>query len=274
MNAGLKRAVSLFGLLFFGIVFAGMEDTVLRFSSPGPDRYADGSRVLDGECYALVWSPKGTAFAGFNADGTVVSAADRVVLAAPLAENGKCRDALFQVPAAEYDELKNGEWAVCLVDTRNVHGVPAGVWNGKPLRVNRWGIVKSGVKVEETSKLTAVAKRLAPETTRADASSATVTSANRSSRGIRANVLSAVPDSVKANPPRITGIDVSEGVVKLTVADTVPFLTYTISSGSKPNSIWKDYAADIVDGDDGAEIEIETDASGDARFFKVMRVEK
>ena len=62
---------------------SSIQDRLLRFSTPGPDRYADGSLVLDGECYALVWSPKGTAFAGFNADGTVVSSNDRIVLAAP-----------------------------------------------------------------------------------------------------------------------------------------------------------------------------------------------
>ena len=131
----MKKFASLICLLMTAVAFSGMDDKVLRFSTPGPDRYADGSRVLDGECYALVWSPKGTAFAGFNADGTAVSANDRVVLAAPLAQDGKCRDAIFQVPAAEYAELAGGEWAVCLVDTRNIAGVPMGAEDGKPLRV-------------------------------------------------------------------------------------------------------------------------------------------
>lgn len=67
--------------------FAGITDYVATFSTPGPDRYADGTVVADGECYALVWSPKGSTFAGFSADGTTVSSADRVVLAAPLAVN-------------------------------------------------------------------------------------------------------------------------------------------------------------------------------------------
>ena len=92
MERNLRKIASLLSLLACGIAFAGMEDQVLRFSTPGPDRYADGSVVRDGECYALVWSPKGQAFAGFNADGTAVSANDRVVLAASLAKDGKCRD--------------------------------------------------------------------------------------------------------------------------------------------------------------------------------------
>ena len=127
-------------MLLSGGAFAGIEDKVIKFSASGIDRYADGSVVVDGECYALVWSPKGSVFAGFNADGTVVSPDDRLVLAAPLAKDGKCRDAIFQVPAAEYAELDGGEWAVCLVDTRMGDGVPAGVFDGRPLRVNRWGL--------------------------------------------------------------------------------------------------------------------------------------
>ena len=73
-----------------------MADKVLRFSTVGPDRYADGSVVVDGECYALVWSPAGKTFSGFNADGTPVSSRDRVVLAGALAQGGKCRE-LFLV---------------------------------------------------------------------------------------------------------------------------------------------------------------------------------
>jgi len=262
MSADLKRLVSLFGLLFSGIVFAGMEDTVLRFSSPGPDRYADGSAVVDGECYALVWSPQGQAFAGFNADGTAVSATDRVVLAAPLAKDGKCSDAIFQVPAAEYQELKGGEWAVCLVDTRNIYGVPTGAQDGKPLRVNRWGLVQSGVKVEEASKMTATKKMLAASETRSSASA---------SSGVRASVLSAVPDSVK--PPQITAIEVSDGEVWLAVTDTVPYLSYTIISGSEPGALKTDYFSEVIDGDNGSEIAIGTVKSPTRRFFKVKRVE-
>ena len=73
-------------------------------------------------------------------------------------------------------------------------------------------------------------------------------------------------------PPQITGINVSDGVVKLTVADTVPYLTYTIVSGANPGVLGKDYMADAVDGDGVAEIDIETEAIGDDRFFKVTRV--
>ena len=258
----MKKIVSLICLLLASVAFPGMDDKVLRFSTPGPDRYADGSIVADGECYALVWSPKGSAFAGFNADGTPVSLADRVVLAAPLAKGGKCRDSLFQVPAAEYAELEGGEWAVCLVDTRNVYGAPAGVLDGKPLRVNRWGLVQSGVTVEEPSKMATAAT--------SSRGLLAVAGGTRSvASGVRATERSAVPAS--ARTPRITAIDVVDGAVWLTVADTEPYLSYTIISGSEPGTLKTDYFSETVDGENGRKIEIGTVQSVSRRFFKVKR---
>ena len=248
-------------LPFFG--FAGIKDKVLRFSTPGIDRYADGSVVVDGECYALVWSPAGQTFAGFNADGTPASSSDRVVLAAPLAKGGKCRDALFQIPAAEYDELEGGEWSVCLVDTRTVYGVPAGAKDGRPLRVNRWGLVAGGVKVEDASEMSA---GTAQGTARLLAAAGAAPKS-----GVRAAHLSAVPDSLK--PPRITSIDVGDGEVVLAVEDTVPYLSYTIVSGAEPGNLRTDYFSETVDGETGAEIAIGTVKTVNRRFFRVVRAE-
>ena len=269
----MKKFAGLICLLMVSVAFSGMDDKVLRFSTPGPDRYADGSRVLDGECYALVWSPKGSAFAGFNADGTAVSANDRVVLAAPLAKDGKCRDAIFQIPAAEYEELKGGEWVVCLVDTRNVYGVPAGVQDGKPLRVNRWGLVQTGVTVEEPSKMATAAKsnRMSLAAAGGTRSVASDGGLGATALSVRANNLSAVPPNLA--PPQITAIEVGDGEVWLAVKDTVPYLSYTIISGSEPGNLKTDYFSEVVDGEEGAEIAIGTVKSPARRFFKVKRVE-
>jgi len=248
------------------VSLASNQDKVARFSTPGPDCYADGTLVADGECYALVWSPKGATFAGFNADGTAISAADRVILAAPLALEGKCRDSLFQIPAAEYIELEGGEWAVCLVDTRMANGVPAGVANNAPLRVNRWGQVKNEVKISTASTL-ALDSIAAPKA----GGRSLLAAAAPSEAGVCAGTLSAVPDSV--TQPRIIGFEVVDGVARLTVEDTVPFLTYTISAGDTPDALAADDAADWVDGDTTKPIEIETDAVKGSRFFKVTRAE-
>ena len=251
-----------------GVAFAGMEDKVLRFSTPGPDRYADGSIVRDGECYALVWSPAGKAFSGFNADGTPISSSDRVVLAGALAQDGKCRDAIFQIPAADYAALEGGDWAVCLVDTRNLAGTPTGTQNGKPLRVNRWGVISGGVEI--TSAASARPRLLTSEMQSSSTTDATGRTRFGAS-GVRANILSAVPPNLA--PPRITDIAVGDGEVSLAVEGTAPYLSYTIISGEKPDDLKTDYFAETVDGDANSEIVIGTPESPKRRFFKVKRAE-
>ena len=239
-------------------------DRLISFSSPGPDRYADGTIVPDGECYALVWSPAGKTFSGFNADGTAASALDRVVLAGPLALNGKCRDSLFQIPADTYTALNGGEWAVCLVDTRRMNGVPAGVKDGKPLRVNRWGIVNGGVSVKPASALPLAA----PAALAKGAKGALGTT---SGGGVCASKLSKVPEG--APRPTITTMDMADGIVTLSVAGTVPWLSYTIESGRRLGDFAIDGYADKLDGDNASEIVLETDAFGTTRFFRVIRAE-
>ena len=251
----------LLGSVFAGVAEGALDDKLARFSTPGPDRYADGSIVVDGECYALVWSPAGRAFSGFNADGTAASATDRVVLAGPLAQGGKCRDSVFQIPAKEYKELKDGEWAVCLVDTRRLDGTPAGVKNGRPLRVNRWGVVSGGVEITDAGS-TGRKFAATPETTGEAVSGAS---------GVRANRLSAVPPNIM--PPKVTAIEVTDSEVWLAVSDTVPFLDYTIISGEKPNDLKEDYFADVVEGEVGSEIAIGTAKWLKRRFFRVKRAE-
>ena len=251
-------------LLFPLRASAGLDDLVLAFSTPGIDRYADGSAVADGECYALVWSPAGKAFSGFNADGSAVSPDDRVVLAGALARGGRCPECLFQVPAAEAAALDGGVWSVCLVDTRRMNGVPTGVKAGRPARVNRWGVVQGGVRVESASKASSFQ------------ATAAATSGKRilaTASGARANTLSAVPDSAPASV--ITAMEVADGVVALWVTNTVPYLTYTISSSSTLDGFRRDKYADRIDGADDArdEIVIESDAYGESRFFKVTRAE-
>ena len=267
--AACRHLLAMVVVLAFAVLpnvsLASNQDKIARFSTPGPDCYADGTLVADGECYALVWSPKGSVFAGFNADGTAISSADRVVLAGALAKDGRCRDVIFQIPAAEYTELEGGEWAVCLVDTRTANGVPAGVANNVPLRVNRWGAVKSGVKIEP-AKASGLMLAAAPKTRGLLAASL-----GDSDDGVLAGVLSAVPPSVKS--PKITAFEVVNGIARLTVEDTVPFLTYTISSGSDPSALTADAAADWVDGDTAKPIAIETEAAGSSQFFKVTRAE-
>ncbi len=240
-------------------------DRVLRFSTAGTDRYADGTIVPDGECYALVWSPAGKSFSGFNADGTAASPLDRVVLAGPLALEGRCRDTLFQIPEDTYAGLEGGNWAVCLIDTRRANGVPAGVRDGKPLRVNRWGIVTGGVTIKPASASNfAAALSMGEKRPRASLAASTP-------GGVRAANLSKVPSDAQA--PTITAMDLSDGIVTLSVADTVPYLTYTIESGFRLNTFAIDGQADKVDGNANSEIVLETESISPSCFFRVIRAE-
>ena len=259
MNVSAK--ISGMGMFLLCSVFSygSMQDKLARFSTPGPDCYTDGTVVVDGECYALVWSPAGTTFSGFNADGTAASSRDRVVLAGELAQDGRCPDAVFQIPAKEYEALAGGEWTVCLVDTRNLAGVPTGVRNGKPLRVNRWGIVSGGVNITDAASARPRLAAATPGGTRSGASAA------------RANNLSAVPPNLA--PPQITAIEVADGEVWLGVDGTVPYLDYTIISGETPNDLKPDYFAEVVEGNGRSEIAIGTPESPKRRFFKVKRAE-
>lgn len=131
-----------------GSIFAAaLDDSCVSFSTQGPDRYADGSVVLDGECYALVWSADGE-FNGFSADGSCVDGEDRVVLLAPVARDGRCPPVLFQISAETYKELSGGVLAVYLLDTRvsSAGGVaPRGTVGGKLELLNGYGAVSASV---------------------------------------------------------------------------------------------------------------------------------
>ena len=132
--------------------------------------------------------------------------------------------------------------------------------------------MQSGVTVEEPSKMTSATtgrtKLAASGGTRSVASDGGL---GETALPVRANILSAVPSNLK--PPQITEIEVADGEVWLGVKDTVPYLSYTIVSGSEPRNLKTDYFAETVDGEDGAEIAIGTVKSVNRRFFKVKRAE-
>lgn len=77
------RSMKALGLLIFSLAFCLTATASLGPYAPrfwfsttyqdvfyGSDCYADGSPVLEGECYALVWQANDVPFQGFNASGT------------------------------------------------------------------------------------------------------------------------------------------------------------------------------------------------------------
>lgn len=242
---------------------ASAEDLLLTCSTRGGDAYADGVPVADGECYALVHTADGATFRGFTADGRAVDPTKSyVALAAPLAEGGRCPPTLFQVLEENAKGRESGKWELFLVDTRRADGTPAGVdADGRPNRVNAWRRIGGKIRAKRGSL-----------TFGGSVETGADTSAERLAGGA-----GAVP--AEAPQPRITGIQMVDGTVELTVADTVPYLTYDIDGAAAPHDFGRKsrrMARMARDGRSGGEITLEVEPAAlsgvdGARFFKVVR---
>lgn len=125
--------------------FAGSQnDTVISFSTRGPDTYDGRTVVVDNECYALVWIKDGFAFGGFNDNGALADEENNaVVRIVNVAVDGHCPDVSFVVAAedvAEGGKYFGGSFKVYLLDTRDEStGVPAVPSNNAVTRVARYG---------------------------------------------------------------------------------------------------------------------------------------
>lgn len=115
-----------------GVIAADMTSKLVTFSSVG-DKYADGTPVLDGEFYALCWSPSST-FGGMNANLAPLREGDEVLRVASLAKGGKCPPVVFVLDGAKAHS--DGYYFVFLLDTRTSANTLADVVGGKPVSVN------------------------------------------------------------------------------------------------------------------------------------------
>lgn len=249
-------------MLIATLVFAGADDVLLAFSTRGPDCYADGSSVLVGECYALVWMREGTEFAGIDLNGNAVDTNNNEVVAAlPLAKARRdgavrCPMTLFQINKTYAQAHTNGSYALVLLDTRkmNADGTKL-VATGNSSQVNGWGFAtKSRVKAVSGGVIDSTAKE--------------------DDVGVKASDKSVIPADENIPQPRITGIQVKNGYVWLTVKGTSPRLLYNIASGSRPGSIDKRHAATApVQGHSRAdrEITVITPVEKGQNFFRVIR---
>ena len=235
---------------------AAVDDLVLTFSSAGPDTYADGTRVLDGECYVLVWLPDGSEGVSLAANGEVADPSQgEVVLAAPVAKDGKCPTVVFEIDSARAERYASGTWCVYLLDTRryaedgavSLAGVSS---DGAAKSVNAVGKI-AGVSV----KVSDVAH--APETAVA-------------SKAVSAATASALPKDVPQ--PKIKGIRVEGGFVYVTVANTVPYLQYNLDAGATPAQLDEARAANNpVNGQADGDIILVSPVKVGGSFFRVNR---
>ena len=238
-------------LLPFCTAFAGGADDVLvTFSTSGdePDRYADGKIVMDGECYALVWSSDGV-FEGLRADGTPIDPQDKVVLAAAVAKDGHCPEVVFQIGADEAAEMASGQYGVLLLDTRvneGGHVFPRGTAGGSLAMVNGFGAVAETQKVATSDHVT-IDSLLRPE-------------------GLVAGENAAVVQGIKQ--PRIKGIKVVGSNVLLTVENLGGYVH--VQGGGAPGTLTALGAATATDGSSG-DVVLVVPKVGGAGFYSVQR---
>lgn len=244
----------MFWLVMAGAVatFGAANDLTIMFSSKGPDRYADGTVVKDGECYALVWTKTGTAFAGFAADGTVVDGVNSaVLLTAPIARDGKCPTVVFELDAALAEKYVGGSFGVYLLDTRDARGRVMGVGaDGRAKAVNGYGATA------ETSEAGTVAEAGPMKSVASEGC-------------VRVTAVSAVP--ADAPRPRIKSIKVEGGYVYVTVANTVPYLQYGLSEGKTPSALTISSETSPVQGESSGDVILVSPAKGGSGFFRVTR---
>lgn len=226
--------------LMASFAFADANDKLITFSTVA-DKYADGTTVVDGEWYALVWIKSGATFDGLTTRMQAVNPdTNEVVLAAPLAKDGRCPPVLFEVDSAKVTELGAGTYKVFMLDTRNVSGTPAEPdEDGCPKLVNAMAETDAAVSTGTYNVVLG--------------SSVSEPFAETNTDGIEA--------------PTITAFEVVGANVKITVSGMVPSVNYAIRKGATIEGIT---TTNIKMGAEKNDVEILLE-KGDANFFSVGR---
>lgn len=237
----MKKTLAVFAVLVAVAAFASNEDLLISFSTPGPDKYADGSVVLNGETYALVWTPNG-------------GGESKTVKVAPFAQDGHCIPTLFTIDAAKKSDYDDGVWSVVLLDTRDFANDPSGQ--------TMTGVTLSDINAGKgyNAKATVVNGIVTTDAF---------------------NTVPAVPsvcagdydlEAAGVPAPRVTGIQVLEDEVAVTVADTRPFVKYTLQSGDDTLRFVVPEGVKDANGKSDAEIKLFAPKKDSAQFFKVSTI--
>ena len=238
-----------------GTLLAGMNNVVIQFSTVGPDKYADGTPVMDGECYALVWTPTGSEFQGINADGTAAGDS-KVAVKAPIAIGGKCPNVQFQIDETFANaNYPDGTWGVYLLDTRK-------------FATEEVTVTVDGREVKQTKVLLdANGKKIATGvgSTTVSGYGQVVSNVGRSlsPAGAKAGTVQSIPAGIQ--PPTIKDFKVVNGMAYLYLKDTSSAVSYGVAAGQAPGTL-KPVSQQPVQGG-GNETIIITPAAGAAGFF-------
>ena len=230
----MKKTIAVIFALLSAAVFAGKDDLLITFSTPGTDRYADGNEVLKGERYALFFT---------DAEGNL---GEEPVLVYRTKEKGHCTPVLFIIDENDknFADYKKGTWGVYLLDTRDFEKNA----DGTELADDP----KDGEKLEYSVKALATDAKTIVKKSMDSASATTAVSS----------------DSFDIPKPTVTAIKVEGAYVYVTVKDIVPCLEYTLKSGSDaqnfavPEGVEKDASSTVK------EITLAVPKKEGAQFFK------
>ncbi len=229
------------------VASAGLTAPYVRFSTTGPDLYADGTPVIDNEVYALVWIEKGHSFGGFTAAGEMSDTLhNRLIAAAPLAQKGHCPTTVFLLEDDQIGLETKGTFVVYLLDTRVTRQLDDGT------------IETDLAGVGEQMNFTSLNAYSAIEGGASAASGGTPT---------------AIPDSDDVPPPCVTAIEIRADHVQVTVSGTVPYLQYGVSAGKSPLSLTDKPLVTGLNGTASGDLTLIVPNTAENRFFKVVRQE-
>lgn len=238
----MKSLLTVFGAAGLAMAsLAAVNDTLISFSTPGVDTYADGTKVCDGECYALVWSADGV-FEGLDVNGRPLDANDAVVLVAPVAKDGRCPDLIYQVDAARAAKFAGGQYGVYLLDTRRTDPATGKTTVG----------LEDGKLVFVRTSAAAAANGIA--------AAADGTPVSAAAAGAVGGAAATVCTEIE---PPVVAIKIDTAVITLTVSGMNPFAAYWVQKSTD----LKDTFEKVVDVPADGVVELEK--TEDAAFFKV-----
>lgn len=235
----MKKTIAALFAMASAAVFAtaGVDDLVVTFSTPGPDKYADGTTVLDNECYSLAYKKNGEI---------------APVLTVRAAKDGRCIPVLFSLSKQTASNYTGGEWGVYLLDTRDFAKDATGKTlapldkSGKPTVVNVTAAVEDGFASAGISDATAT-------------------------KGVAAGSYDLA--AAKVPQPEVTRIQIVGANVEVSVANTVPFVGYTLQSGKDVKNFSVPSGAVGSAGDTSSDIKLVAPKGDGAQFFKVSTIQ-
>jgi hypothetical protein len=247
----MKQTLSiLLGVALAATAFGdSLKQLTMTVSTDGPDLYADGSQVLPGETYLLVYVDEGKTFDGVLADKRLVNTTNNyIALECPAdAAGGRCGFQAVMYDAAQYGP--KGEWALVLLDTRNANGVGG-------LVVNQ-SVVTKGVN------LNAVENTMGPEAMDVSGSVLTASVVSKVAKDTPTPVIASLDPKGEQATIRIKEISAGAPYDVETTADLASN-SWTVPAGGKSVQVLTHGVAG------GSELEATVETDGNAKFFRVV----